>query len=78
MQYVICIVCFGRDIHYKAIQHFRISCTNFEVKIVNSFNENCSGCKVDLQNCTLKSAQVTTFILQVYCMVLSLQGMLML
>jgi len=23
---VICIVVFGRDIHYKAIQHFRFSC----------------------------------------------------
>jgi len=26
LQYVICIVCFGRDIHCKAIQHFRFSC----------------------------------------------------
>jgi len=28
LQYVTCIVCFGRDIHYNAIQHFRFSCTN--------------------------------------------------
>ena len=27
--YVICIVCFDRDIHYKAIQHFRFSCTKY-------------------------------------------------
>jgi len=24
LQYVICVVCFGRDIHYKAIQHFQV------------------------------------------------------
>ena len=27
LQDVSCIVCFGRDIYYKAIQHFRFSCT---------------------------------------------------
>jgi len=27
LQYVVCIVFFGRDFHYKAIQHFRSSCT---------------------------------------------------
>jgi len=27
LQYVICIVCFGRDIHHKAFQQFRFSCT---------------------------------------------------
>jgi len=30
LQYVICIDCFGRDIHYKAIQHFRFSCTKVD------------------------------------------------
>jgi len=27
LQYVICIVFFGGDLHYKAIQHFCFSCT---------------------------------------------------
>jgi len=31
LQYVVCIVFFGRDFHYKAIQHFRISCN----KVIN-------------------------------------------
>jgi len=30
---VICIVCFGRDFHNKAIQHFRFSCTKVALKV---------------------------------------------
>ena len=35
-QHVSCIVCFGRDIYYKAIQHFRFSCYN--VIFIEDFN----------------------------------------
>jgi len=35
LQYVICIVFFGRDFHYKAVQHFRFSCTILDFMLVS-------------------------------------------
>jgi len=41
LQDVSCIVCFGRDIYYKASQHFRFSCTkvldDFQIKFLPLF-----------------------------------------
>jgi len=36
LQYVICIICSGRDIHYKAIRHFCFSCTKFTTLVLTS------------------------------------------
>jgi len=38
LQYVIGIVFFGRDFHYKAIQHFRFSCTKAAFVVRNAQN----------------------------------------
>jgi len=38
LQDVSCIVCFGRDIYYKAIQHFRFSCTKLSIYFGNAGN----------------------------------------